>query len=71
MRPKRYPYSGKIKASTTDIVKDWEKTYSDFVAEMQSEQDQSEQKLLNATERVDQLESQVHQFVLTKCQFSD
>ena len=71
MRPKKYPFVGKIKASTTDIVKVFEKAYSDFVAEMQSEQDQSEQKLLNATERVNQLESQVHQFVLTKCQFSD
>lgn len=28
MRPKRYPYSGKSKASTTDIVKAWEKAYS-------------------------------------------
>ena len=71
MRPKRYPFVGKIKASTTDIVKDWEKAYSDFVAEIQSEQEESEQKLLNATERVVQLESQVPQCVLTKCRFSD
>ncbi|MBY4989308.1 hypothetical protein K6V79_00510 [Streptococcus suis] len=25
MRPKRYPYSGKLKASTMDIVKAWKK----------------------------------------------
>lgn len=56
----------KLKASTTDIVKAWEKAYSDFVAEMQREQEQSEQELLNASERVAQLESQVLLCVLTK-----
>ncbi|HFI0055285.1 TPA: hypothetical protein ACGORU_001625 [Streptococcus suis] len=35
----------KLKASTTGIVKAWEKAYSDFVAEMQREQEQSEQEL--------------------------
>ncbi|CYV04812.1 Uncharacterised protein [Streptococcus suis] len=29
MRPKRYPYQGK-KASTTEIVKAWEKAYSAY-----------------------------------------
>ncbi|HEL2175695.1 TPA: hypothetical protein TZD94_000685 [Streptococcus suis] len=52
MRPKRYPYSGKLKASTMDIVKAWEKAYSDFVAEMQREQEQSEQELDKATQRL-------------------
>lgn len=52
MRPKRYPYSGKLKASTTGIVKAWEKAYSDFVAEMQREQEQSEQELDKATQRL-------------------
>ncbi|HEL1581017.1 TPA: hypothetical protein TZE12_000588 [Streptococcus suis] len=55
MRPKRYPYSGKLKASTMDIVKAWEKAYSDFVAEMQREQEQSEQELDKATQRLYQL----------------
>lgn len=30
MRPKRYPYSGNIKASTSEIVKAWEDDYSDW-----------------------------------------
>lgn len=30
MRPKRHPYSGKLKASTVDIVKAWEKAYSAY-----------------------------------------
>ncbi|HEM5968125.1 hypothetical protein [Streptococcus suis] len=31
MRPKRYPYSGKLKASTMDIVKAWEKDCSEIL----------------------------------------
>lgn len=31
MRPKRYPYSGKLKASTTGIVKAWEKDCSEIL----------------------------------------
>ena len=45
MRPKRYPYSGKIKASTTEIVKAWENAYSEFIAKTQTKQEDSEQKL--------------------------
>lgn len=29
-KPRRYPYSGKLKASTTDIVKALEKAYSAY-----------------------------------------
>ena len=29
MIPKRYPFSGKIKASTTEAVKAWEDAYSE------------------------------------------
>lgn len=50
MRPKRYPYSGKIKASTTEIVKAWEDAYSDFIAKTQNEQEQSEQRLQDIAE---------------------
>lgn len=45
MRPRRYPYSGKIKASTTEIVKAWEDACSDFIAKTQTKQEQSEQEL--------------------------
>ncbi|HEL2255109.1 TPA: hypothetical protein TZI79_002125 [Streptococcus suis] len=31
MKPKRYPYSGKLKASTTGIVKAWEKDCSEIL----------------------------------------
>ena len=45
MRPRRYPYSGKIKASTTEIVKAWKDAYSDFIAKNQNKQESSEQRL--------------------------
>ena len=45
MRPRRYPYSGKIKASTTEIVKAWEDAYSVFNAKNQNKQESSEQRL--------------------------
>lgn len=45
MRPKRYPFSGKTKASTTEIVKAWEDAYSDFIVKTQNEKEQSEQRL--------------------------
>ena len=45
MRPKRYPFSGKIKASTTEIVKAFEQAYSDFIAKTQKKQEQAEQDL--------------------------
>ena len=50
MRPKRYPFSGKIKASTTEIVKDWEDAYSDFIVKTQNEKEQSEQELQDIAE---------------------
>lgn len=45
MRPKRYPFSGKTKASTTEIVKTWEDAYSEFIVKTQNEKEQSEQEL--------------------------
>jgi hypothetical protein len=45
MRPKRYPYSGKSKASTIEIVKAWKNIYSDFIVKSQKEQEKSEQEL--------------------------
>lgn len=45
MRPRRYPYSGKIKASTTEIVKARKDAYSDFIAKNQNKQESSEQRL--------------------------
>lgn len=52
MRPKRYPFSGKIKASTTEIVKAWENSYSDFLVKTQNEQEKSEQELCGAIQRL-------------------
>lgn len=52
MRPKRYPYSGKIKASTIEIVKAWKDAYSDFIAKTQNKQERYEQELDNAILRV-------------------
>ena len=45
MRPKRYPYSGKLKTSTIEIVKAWKNIYSDFIVKSQKEQEKSEQEL--------------------------
>lgn len=45
MRPKRYPYSGKTKASTSEIVKAWEDACSDFLVKTQNEKEKSEQRL--------------------------
>ena len=45
MRPKRYPFSGKIKASTTEIVKAFEIDYSKLIDKTQNEQEESEQRL--------------------------
>ena len=63
MRPKRYPFSGKIKASTTEIVKAWENSYSDFLVKTQNEQEKSEQKLDDAILRVHRIETLTHQCV--------
>jgi hypothetical protein len=52
MKPKRYPYSGKIKPSTMEIVKSLKNLYSDFVAKSQKEQEKSEQELDKATQRL-------------------
>lgn len=45
MRPKRYPFSGKIKASTTEIVQAFEIDYSKFIDKTQKEQERAEQEL--------------------------
>ena len=52
MRPKRYPFSGKTNASTTEIVKAWEDAYSDFIVKTQNEKEQSEQELCKAIRRL-------------------
>lgn len=52
MRPRRYPYSGKIKASTTEIVKAWKDAYSEFIAKTQIKEEDTEQKLDDAILRV-------------------
>ncbi|HEM5151708.1 hypothetical protein PCN81_10725 [Streptococcus suis] len=55
MKPKRYPYSGKLKASTMDIVKAWEKAYSAYRVKGQKRQEKAEQELDKATQRLYQL----------------
>ncbi len=65
MRPKRYPFSGKTKASTTEIVKAWEDVYSDFIVKTQRKQEQSEQKMDDATSRVHRLEILTHRYAST------
>ena len=52
MRPKRYPFSGKTKASTTKIVKAWEDACSDFIVKTQKKQEKSEQELDKAIQRL-------------------
>ena len=61
MRPKRYPFSGKIKASTSEKAKAWENAYSEFIAKTQTKQEDSEQKMDDATSRVHRLETLIHQ----------
>lgn len=61
MRPKRYPFSGRIKTSAAEAVKVWLDAYSGFIAKTQTEQEQSEQKLDDAILRVYQLETLTHQ----------
>lgn len=56
MRPKRYPFSGKIKASTTEIVKAWEDAYSEFIVKTQNEQEQSEQRLQDVAKSLSVIE---------------
>ena len=51
MRPKRYPFSGKIKTSTTEAVKVWLDDYSEFIAKTQTEQERAEQKLDETIQR--------------------
>lgn len=55
MRPKRYPFSGKIKASTTEAIKAWEDAYSVFNAKTQKDQERAEQKLDEISLRIHQL----------------
>lgn len=64
MRPKRYPFSGKTKASTTEIVKAWEDAYSDFIVKTQNEKEKSEQELDDVILRVHRLETLTHQRAL-------
>lgn len=52
MRPKRYPFSGKIKTSTTEIVKAWEDACSEFIVKTQKKQEQSEQELDKAIRKL-------------------
>ena len=61
MRPKRYPYSGKIKASTTEIVKAWENAYSDFIVKTQKKQEKSEKELDQDIMRDQRIEKLTHQ----------
>lgn len=61
MRPKRYPFSGKIKTSTTEAVKVWLDVYSEFIAKTQTEQERAEQKLDDAILRVQRLETLTQQ----------
>lgn len=61
MRPKRYPFSGKIKTSTTEIVKAFEIDYSEFIDKTQKRQEKSEQELDDAILRVHRLETLTHQ----------
>lgn len=65
MRPKRYPFSGKIKASTTEIVKAFEIDYSEFIDKTQKRQEKSEQELDDAILRVHRLETLTHQCAST------
>lgn len=65
MRPKRYPYSGKTKASTSEIVKAWEDACSDFLVKTQNEKEKSEQELDDAILRVYRLETLTHQHAST------
>ncbi|MEG9242607.1 hypothetical protein [Streptococcus thermophilus] len=55
MKPKRYPYSGKLKASTTDIVKAFDKACSAYRVKGQKSQEKAEQELDKATQRLYQL----------------
>lgn len=61
MRPKRYPFSGKIKTSTTAAVKVWLDACSEFIAKTQTEQERAEQKLDDAILRVRRLETLTQQ----------
>ena len=63
MRPRKYLYSGKIKASTSEIVKAWEDDYSEFIVKTQNEKEKSEQKLDDIILRVHRIETLTHQCV--------
>ena len=65
MRPRRYQYSGKIKASTTEIVKAWEDAYSVFNAKIQKKQERAEQKLDDASLRIHRLVTLTQQHALS------
>lgn len=54
MRPKRYPFSGKIKTSTAETVEVWLDAYSIFNVNTQKKQEQAEQKLRETIRRFHQ-----------------
>lgn len=56
MRPKRYPFSGKIKASTSEIVKAWEDAYSEFIVKTQNEKERAEQELQDVAKSLSNIE---------------
>jgi hypothetical protein len=55
MKPKQYPYSGKLKASTMNIVKAFDKACSAYRVKGQKSQEKAEQELDKATQRLYQL----------------
>lgn len=65
MRPKRYPFSGKIKTSTTEAVKVWLDAYSEFIAKTQTEQERAEQKLDDVSLRIHRLVTLTQQHAST------
>lgn len=55
MKPKYYPYSGKSKTSTIEIVKAFDKACSVYRVKWQKSQEKAEQELDKATQRLYQL----------------
>lgn len=52
MKPKRYPYSGRIKLSTTEIAKSWNESYSNFVKSVEKITQKSEKELNETATRI-------------------
>ncbi|MGT2866632.1 hypothetical protein [Streptococcus fryi] len=55
MRPNRYPYNTTLKASTTEIVKAWETSYSEFLVKNKEAQESAKKELDKAICRLCQL----------------